>query len=111
VGEAFRPLGVYINFFQPTLRAGAPHEFLVKMIYGKPMAGELILTLETRKGKVLAKAEQPFDLVALGAGDLPITPSVPDELRANLILKAAALPDHKTGIGPTISGRWLSVTR
>lgn len=27
MGQAFKPLGVYINFFHPTLQAGAPHEW------------------------------------------------------------------------------------
>ncbi|MGA3266597.1 MAG: glycoside hydrolase family 2 TIM barrel-domain containing protein [Verrucomicrobiota bacterium] len=110
VGEAFKPLGVYINFFQPTFRAGAPHEFLVKMIndYDQPMAGRLVLTLETKQGKMLATAEQPFDLEALGARDISVTLSVPDQPQANLILKATAMPDRKTGVGPTMSRRWLS---
>jgi len=94
-GEAFKPLGVYINFFQPTLQAGAPHEFLIKMIndYDRPMTGELTLTLETKEGKILAKAERPFDLAALGAGDLAMTLPVPDKPQDDLILKATAAPD------------------
>ncbi len=112
-GEAFKPLGVYINFFHPTLRAGAPHEFLVKMIndYDRPMAGELILTLETKEGKTLSKAEKPFDLAALGAGDFPIMLPAPGTPQDSLILKATAVPDQKSGVGPTISRRWLSVTQ
>ena len=111
VGGAFKPLGVYINFFHPTLPPGAPHEFLVKMIddYDRSMAGELVLTLETKEGKMLAKAERPFDLAAFGAGDFSITLPVPDEPQDNLILKATAVPDGKTGVTPTISRRWLSV--
>ncbi len=69
VGEAFRPLGVYVNFFHPMLQAGASRQFLVKMVndYDKPMAGRLLLTLETRKGGVLARAERSFAMDALGA--------------------------------------------
>ncbi len=112
VGEAFRPLGVYINFFHPTLQAGAPHEFLVKMVndYDRPMAGELILSLETREGKTLAKTERPFAMAPLGAGDFPISLSVPDKPQDDLVLKATAVPDRKTDVGPTMSRRWLSVT-
>ncbi len=113
MGEAFKPLGVYISFFHPTLQAGTSHEFLVKMIndYDHPMGGELILTLETRKGETLAKAERPFDLAALGAGDFQMTLHVPDKPQDNLILKATAVPERKTNTGPTMSRRWLSVTR
>jgi len=111
-GEAFKPLGVYINFFQPTLQAGAPHEFLIKMIndYDRPMTGELTLTLETKEGKILAKAERPFDLAALGAGDLAMTLPVPDKPQDDLILKATAAPDGTAGVTPTMSRRWLSVS-
>ncbi|MGA3268023.1 MAG: glycoside hydrolase family 2 TIM barrel-domain containing protein [Verrucomicrobiota bacterium] len=113
VGEAFKPLGVYINFFQPTLPAGAPHEFLVKLIndYAQPVAGKLRLTLETKQGKTLATAEQPFDLEALGARDISITLSVPDQPQANLIVKATAMPDRKTGVGPTMSRRWVALAQ
>ncbi len=112
MGEAFKPLGVYINFFHPTLQAGAPHEFLLKMIndYDRPMAGELVLTLETRKGEALTKSERPFDLAALGADDFHMALRVPDKPQDNLILKATAVPNRKTGVGPTMSRRWLSVT-
>jgi hypothetical protein len=111
VGEAFKPLSVYINFFHPTLPPGAPREFLVKMINDddQSMAGELVLTLETKEGKMLAKAERPFDLAAFGAEDFSITLAVPDEPQDNLILKATAAPDGKTEVTPTISRRWLSV--
>ncbi len=113
VGEAFKPLGVFINFFHPTLQAGASHQFLVKMVndYNKPMAGQLLLTLETRKGRVLAKAERSFALDALGAGDFPITLAIPDEPHTGLILKATAQPQRETGIAPTLSRRWVSVTK
>jgi beta-galactosidase len=113
VGEAFKPLGVYIDFFHPFLQAGSSHEFLVKMIndYGEPMAGELVLTLETAEGKTLAKTERPFDLAALGASDFSMTLPVPDKPQGKLILKAAAIPSGNAEVTPTISRRWLSVTR
>jgi hypothetical protein len=112
-GEAFKPLGVYIDFFQPTLQGGAPHEFLMKMIndYDRPMTGELMLTLETKEGKILAKAERPFAMAPQGAGDFPVSLFVPDKLQDDLILKATAVPDSNTGAGPTMSRRWLSVSR
>jgi hypothetical protein len=111
VGESFKPLGVYINFFHPTLAAGAMPEFPVKMIndYDQPLAGKLVLTLETKDGKILAKAERPFEMAPLGAVDFPIGLFVPGNPQDDLILKATAVPDPKTGVGPTMSRRWLSV--
>ena len=111
VREAFKPLGVYINFFHPTLTTGTMHQFGVKMIndYDQPLAGQLILTLETRDGKVLTKSERPFELAPLGAGDFPIGLFVPATPQDDLILKAMAVPDQITGVGPTMSRRWLAV--
>jgi beta-galactosidase len=111
MGEAFKPLGVYINFFHPKIETGRSHEFLVKMVndYDKPIAGQLVLTLETKNGKVLAKTGKPFALAALGAGDFFFTLPVPDKPQNNLVLKATATPDHRERIGQTISRRWLSV--
>ena len=113
VREAFKPLGVYINFFEPTLKAGTSHEFLIKMVndYDQPIAGQLVLTLETRKGEVLAKADRPFAMDALGAGDFSVTLLVPNQPHDNLILKAIAIPEGEIGVEPTLSRRWVSVTR
>ena len=77
--------------------------------YDRPLAGELILTLETREGKTLTKSENPFELAVPGAGDFPIYVAAPATPQDSLILKATAVPDQKTGVGPTMSRRWLAV--
>jgi len=118
--EAFRPLGAYINFFQPTLAAGAPREFLIKLIndYPRPVSGALALTLETREGKVLARQTRPFTLDALGAGDFTLTLDIPATPAKNLILRATAAPAQEGRAGqaqqaipPTISRRWVDITK
>ena len=50
MGEAMKPLGVYLNFFQPTLEAGKSRPFRVMMVNDlhEPARGELRLTLEER---------------------------------------------------------------
>jgi len=115
--EAFRPLGVYINFFQPSLAAGAPREFLIKMVndYQRPVSGTLTLALETRRGETLARRERPFSLGALGAGDFTMTLDIPPAASKNLILRATAAP-AQTGRAedsppPTVSRRWVDVTQ
>ena len=111
--EAFRPLGVYINFFQPALAAGAPREFLIKMVndYQRPVSGVLALTLETRQGVTLARQERPFEIKALGAGDFTMTLSIPASAAKNLILRATATPAKAEGIPPTVSRRRVDVTQ
>ena len=68
MGEAFKPLGVYINFFQPTLPAGSSRQFTVMMVNDTYQAasGRLFLTLETRAGKVLSKTTIPYAVPELG---------------------------------------------
>ena len=113
MSESFKPLGVYINFFEPTLKAGDAREFLVKTVndYDKPIAGQLRLTLETKNGKVLAETKRPFAMDALGAGDFPVTLPIPNQSQDDLILKATATPERKAGVGPTVSRRRVSVTQ
>ena len=58
MGEAFKPLGVYLNFFQPTLEAGKSRSFRVMMVNDlyAPEKGELRLTLEGEDGREVARA-------------------------------------------------------
>ncbi|MBI5386828.1 MAG: hypothetical protein HZA90_19320 [Verrucomicrobia bacterium] len=110
MSEAFKPLGLYVNFFQPTLQAGASREFQVKMVndYSEPVTGRLTLTLETKKGKVLARTERPFAMDALGAGDFPLALAAPATPQADCILKAMAKLDGKSA-KPTICRRWVAI--
>lgn len=111
VGEAFKPLGVYLNFFRPTLAPGISREFPVKLVndHAKPLSGALTLTLETKDGEVLARAARSFALPALGAGDFPLTLAVPGIAAKDLCLKATARPTPALPEGSTMSRRTVSV--
>ncbi len=110
LGEAFKPLGLYINFFQPTLKVGVAKEFTVMMVNdeGKPLEGQLSLSLETRAGEVLAKTEQAFSIPELGARSYQVSLSVP-KTAGDCILKAVARPAGKDAKEATVCRRWLSV--
>ena len=87
MGEAFKPLGVYLNFFQPTLEAGKSRSFRVMMVNDlyEPARGELRLTLEGEDGREVAHATSPFELAPLGTltRDLElVTPEAPGPLPA-----------------------------
>lgn len=112
MAEAFKPLGVYINFFQPTLQAGAPREFTVLMVNdeAKPVNGQLALTLETRSGKPLATAEQPFAMPKHGSQALRLWLSIPGTTGSGL-LKATARVEGRSRRDATVSRRWLEVTK
>ena len=91
MGEAMKPLGVYLNFFQPTLEAGKSRSFRVMMVNDlyEPAKGELRLTLEGEDGREVARAASPFEVAPLGTltRDLElVAPSAPGRYR----LKATA---------------------
>ena len=79
MADAFQPLGVYINFFHPTLQTGSKQTFEVMMVNDKAeeISGNLALTVEDSTGKVLAQQNTPFSLGDLGAETYVIAFNVP----------------------------------
>jgi len=110
LGEAFKPLGVYINFFQPTLAAGKTHDFTVMLINdeAEPQTGEVTLSLETKSGEVLAHSQQPFTLPTSGAETLKMSLEIPRNGGA-CVLKAVASAKGQGSKEATVCRRWLSV--
>ena len=106
LGEAFKPLGVYVNFFQPTLKAGTSWEFTVMLVddESKRSKGKLTLTLETKSGKVLAHAQQPFSLAELGAATQKLSLRIPQNA-GDCVLKAVARADGQSAKEATVSRR------
>ncbi len=107
MGEAFKPLGVYINFFQPTLKRGQPREFIVMLINDEaiPQRGQLTLSLETRSGTVLAQTKHPFEIEVLGAQTCKLSLTVSQD-GGDCLLKAVARHGGKS----TVCRRWVTVT-
>ena len=107
VREAFKPLGVYVNFWRPSLKAGEQREFTVMMVndLAKQVAGTLALSLETASGEVAARVEQPFAMEPLGAETYLLKLSVPPR-PGEFLLKATANP----GADPTVSRRKVTIT-
>ncbi|MHB8862023.1 MAG: glycoside hydrolase family 2 TIM barrel-domain containing protein [Pirellulaceae bacterium] len=110
VAEAFKPLGVYINFFQPALVAGQERVFQVMMVNDdlQAVAGNLVLSLEDAAGTSLVSAQQRFELAAAGNATLELSLTVP-AAAGKCTLKAVADPDGAQKINPTVSRRWVSV--
>jgi beta-galactosidase len=106
MGEAFKPLGVYLNFFQPTLQAGSSRVFRVMLVNdgAQPAAGRLLLTLENERGKTVARTEHDFALPELGDQTLEMPLTMPSGMGKHT-LKATARPEGKSG--PTVSRRWV----
>jgi hypothetical protein len=110
MGEAFKPLGLYINFFQPTLQAGASRSFQVMMVNDddQPRKGILSLSLKSAVGGNLTHVEQPFEIEALGNATFSIPLSAPSK-PGKYTLKAEAEISGKDAPKPTISRRWVNI--
>lgn len=110
VGEAFKPLGVYVNFFQPKLAAGSERAFPIRLVNDAdaPVNGTLRLTLETANGKRLARAERKFELEALGNASFDVSLAIP-RAAGQYLLKAEAKPAGRHADGPTLCRRWVRV--
>lgn len=112
MGEAFKPLGVYLNFFQPTLKAGETRTFKVVLVNddNRDVCGTLSFTLATWQGRTLTQTERPFALAALGDADVSMTLTVPKGAEGSCVLTATA-DGHGVKEKPTRSRRWVRVER
>lgn len=110
VGEAFKPLGVYLNFWQPNLKAGAERRFTVMMVNDSsaPASGALVLTLDNESGEAVARVERKFSIRPLGQETLLLDMKIPD-VAGSFLLKAAAHTGN--GSGPTLSRRRVSLQK
>jgi len=105
VREAFRPLGLYINFWQPWLASGDEREYAVMMVNDEatPQQGTLTLAFE-KEGAPAVKAEMPFAVPAYGQQTFSIRLQAPRE-PGQYVLKAVAA--HAGD--PTVSRRKVEV--
>ena len=110
VRQAFKPLGVYINFWQPTLEAGSKHRLFVMMINDEytEAKGSLALSLEGEDGKEALSHELPFSISPLGQQTYRFDLVVP-ESPGNYLLKAAAYRKGKEDRDPTLGRRKVSI--
>jgi beta-galactosidase len=108
--EAFKPLGVYLDFWQPTLKAGATREFTVVMVNdeAKPLRGQLTLSIETKSGKVLARSQQAFTIAELGRQSGQVSLAIPKSA-GDCVLKAVARAQGQSAKQATVCRRWVAV--
>jgi hypothetical protein len=100
---------VDLNFFQPALKAGTTREFTAMLVNdeSKPLNGQLMLTLGTEAGKVLARATQPFTLAELGAATQRLALAIPEATGG--VVKAIAQASGPPKREATLSRRWVKV--
>ena len=103
--QAFNPLGVYLNFWHPTLNPGEEKEFTIAMVNDedRPRSGTLRLVFTSVDGKPATAEEVPFSLAPLGADSYTIALKAP-AIPGKYTLEAIARPDD-AGDHPTVSHR------
>ena len=108
VGEAFKPLGVYLNFWRASLPAQKDQDIAIMMVNDEPResAGRLVLSLERESGECVARSEAAYRLAGLGQETYRVIIKVPD-VHGKFLLKATATP--ASGEGPTISRRRVEI--
>lgn len=112
VGEAFKPLGVYVNFWKTEVPAGSTHRIFVLMINDEydATSGTLALSVQEERAPEVAHQELPFRLPGLGQQTFKFDVEMPRE-PANYTLKAIANPVSKGPNGPTVSRRMFSIVK
>jgi hypothetical protein len=106
VSNAFAPLGVYLNFWQPALKAGASREFTVMMVNDepRPAEGTLSLLLEGADGSQAASKSVHFSLGALGQETYSLALPVP-RVNGDFLLRAVADKESKNGAPERVMSR------
>ena len=110
LGQAFKPLGVYLNFWQPVVRPGENRSFTVFMVndVDHPRAGKLRVSFTDATGHEVAVAERAFTLAALGAQSYVLFLETPNPT-GSYTVRATAVADDSLS-DPTISTREVAVT-
>lgn len=110
MGEAFKPLGVYLNFWQPMVPAASKRRFLVMMINDKyeKASGSLVLRFVRTDDTESNRGEVPFVLPALGQMTYAFDLKAPDEPGEYLLKAEGYIKGDRV---PTISRRKVSVTK
>lgn len=107
--QAFKPLGVYINFWHEELAPNDVKTLTVMMVNDlpRPRAGILRLQFLDEHGNTATSIQIPFHLEALGADSYNVTVHAPSET-GKYILTATATPSDAES-DPTVSRRWIAI--
>jgi hypothetical protein len=106
LGEAFKPLGVYVNYWHREIKVGTDLELFVMLCNDdlKEHRGELILTLEA-PGTLVELARTDFFLAPLGQQTHRLDVQLPKQLGAFTLKATASSADGSK----TVSRRWLEL--
>lgn len=103
--QAFNPLGVYLNFWRPTLKVEDVRDYTIAMVNDedRPRTGKLRLAFMDAGGREASATELPFSLAPLGAQSYTVALKAPVALGRNSLQAIASAVDDSAH--PTISRR------
>jgi beta-galactosidase len=110
MSNAFAPMGVYLNFWKPSLTAGSTQSVQVMMVNDqpRPAEGSLTIALEAVNGELLGEKTTKFSLAPLGQQTYYIDFSVPQTI-GKFLLKAIANETGGRSGGSTTSRRRVNI--
>ncbi len=110
MAQAFKPVGVYLNFWQPELTTNQTQEFTILMVNdaSEEQHGTLRVSF-VREGSSTEEngVEVPFEITPLGAQSYNVTVQAPSE-PGNYTIRAAAIPTKNLS-DATVSRRWVTL--
>jgi hypothetical protein len=111
VGEAFKPIGLYINFFQPTLEAGTTRSLKIMLVndHNRPLAGNLRLALVNAEEQEIVSSTRRAELAAAGDASIEMDLHIPAEALGRAVLRAEFREDGAKKTEATVSRRWVEV--
>jgi hypothetical protein len=107
MGEAMKPLGVYLAFFQPSVEAAKSRSYRVMMVNDLHGAekGELRLVFEAEDGREVARASAGFEITPLGTLTRDVSLEAP-AAPGRYVLKATAVAESGA---TTVSRRKVTI--
>ena len=107
VREAFKPMGVYLEFWKRELQAGENRVFYVMMIndYLEDKKGEVTVRFEYEDGSIIEIEKRPFYTGANGQQTLLFDITIPEKLGKATMTATATSDDGLT----TVSQRWIEI--
>lgn len=105
--EAFKPLGVYLEFWKREVQAGENRVFYVMTVndYYETKNGEIILTMEYDDGNVVELGRRTFKMGENGSYTVKFNINMPEKLGKATMKATAMTEDGLT----TVSSRWVEV--
>ena len=116
MGEAFKPLGVYVNFWQPTLPAGGERSYRVTVINDsyEPVRGRLELGWQSQSGGPAAGSVQgprDLDFTIPALGRIIVNPTLATPVAPGEYILTAKASCEGAAWSPTVSRRNVAVRK